>query len=184
MNMLLALLAVAFAASTTFYLVFNKRMRTVVLERLHFRRRRTSGARTPPRSLSPEKKVLEAATAVDYGDVFPPSRRTALSEIECSLPNASRKLSVGHTETSANSRQTRIPLMTPFDQAPLGSFTPTGFSVEEIHALGDFPDYATLSGVPLPQEYEGFDITKARSRPYRPFRWAYHQTMCKRNIIR
>ena len=30
----------------------------------------------------------------------------------------------------------------------------------------------------MPQPYHGFDIDKARSRPYRPFRWAYHQTMC------
>jgi hypothetical protein len=49
----------------------------------------------------------------------------------------------------------------------------------EIAEYGDFPDYASLSGVPLPSEYKGFDITKALPRPYRPFRWVYHQTMCK-----
>lgn len=52
-----------------------------------------------------------------------------------------------------------------------------GFSIQEIKALGDFPDYATLSGVPLPDAYEQFDIDRAKPRPYRPFRWAYHQTM-------
>lgn len=56
--------------------------------------------------------------------------------------------------------------------------TPTGFSVDEINALGDFPDYAELSGVPLPEPYPNFDIDKALPRPYRPFRWTYHQTMC------
>jgi hypothetical protein len=56
-------------------------------------------------------------------------------------------------------------------------YTPTGFSVEEVKALGDFPDYATLAGVDLPEPYTDFDITKACARPYRPFRWAYHQTM-------
>jgi hypothetical protein len=57
-------------------------------------------------------------------------------------------------------------------------YTPTGFSVTEIKALGDFPDYAKLSGVPLPQEYPEFNIDTALARPYRPFRWGYHQTMC------
>ena len=56
--------------------------------------------------------------------------------------------------------------------------TPTGFSSDEIKALGDFPNYAELSGVPLPEASSDFDIDKALPRPYRPFRWAYHQTMC------
>lgn len=55
--------------------------------------------------------------------------------------------------------------------------TPTGFSVAEIKALGDFPDYAELSGVPLPRPYPDFNIDKALPRPYRPLRWNYHQTM-------
>ena len=58
-------------------------------------------------------------------------------------------------------------------------FVYSGFSVREVKALGDFPDYAAISEVPLPQAYEGFDIDRARPRPYRPLRWAYHQTMCK-----
>lgn len=49
---------------------------------------------------------------------------------------------------------------------------------DEIAAYGRFPDYAALSGVPLPTAYPKFDIIKALPRPYRPFRWAYHQTMC------
>ncbi|KAI5777638.1 hypothetical protein EDC01DRAFT_392618 [Geopyxis carbonaria] len=48
---------------------------------------------------------------------------------------------------------------------------------EEIAAFGRFPDYAAISGVPLPQAYPNFDIDKALPRPYRPIRWAYHQTM-------
>jgi hypothetical protein len=58
-------------------------------------------------------------------------------------------------------------------------YTPTGFSTTEIQAMGDFPAYDILSGVPLPEPYENFDPAKALPRPYRPFRWAYHQTMCK-----
>lgn len=58
-------------------------------------------------------------------------------------------------------------------------YTPTGFSTDEIKTLGDFPAYDILSGVPLPEPYEEFQAEKAVPRPYRPFRWAYHQTMCK-----
>ncbi|KAG2421797.1 hypothetical protein HFD88_005773 [Aspergillus terreus] len=47
----------------------------------------------------------------------------------------------------------------------------------DIKSLGKFPDYAALSGVPLPRSYLEFDINKALPRPYGPFRWAYHQTM-------
>ncbi|PYI11243.1 hypothetical protein BO78DRAFT_446151 [Aspergillus sclerotiicarbonarius CBS 121057] len=56
-------------------------------------------------------------------------------------------------------------------------FTPTGFSAEEVRQLGDFPNYASLSGVALPNPYRDFDIERALPRPYRPFRWSYHQTM-------
>lgn len=61
-------------------------------------------------------------------------------------------------------------------------YTPTEFSTEEIKALGEFPDYATLSGVPLPRPYHEFDIKKALPRPYRPFRWNYHQTMSLKKL--
>ncbi|RMD43609.1 hypothetical protein DV735_g1550, partial [Chaetothyriales sp. CBS 134920] len=56
-------------------------------------------------------------------------------------------------------------------------YVASGFSVAEIKSLGDFPDYPTLSGVPPPAEYREFDIDKALPRPYRPFRWPFHQTM-------
>lgn len=39
-------------------------------------------------------------------------------------------------------------------------------------------DYFKLSGVPPPTPLPDFDVDKAKARPYRPFRWAYHQTMC------
>ena len=38
-------------------------------------------------------------------------------------------------------------------------------------------DYFKLAKCPLPRPLEGFDIDRARARPYRPFRWRYHQTM-------
>lgn len=49
--------------------------------------------------------------------------------------------------------------------------TPTGFTLDEIKQFGDFPDYATLSGVPLPDASPEFVIERALARPYRPFRW-------------
>lgn len=41
----------------------------------------------------------------------------------------------------------------------------------------EFPDYFALSGVPLPTPVKDFDVDKAKPRPYRPFRWDYHQHM-------
>lgn len=80
-------------------------------------------------------------------------------------------------KSPSNSRDRCVTIDQPFSEAHPSAYTCTEFSVEEIKALGDFPDYAMLSGVPLPKPYEDFDITKAIPRPFRPFRWAYHQTM-------
>ncbi|TFK67917.1 hypothetical protein BDN72DRAFT_842513 [Pluteus cervinus] len=38
-------------------------------------------------------------------------------------------------------------------------------------------DYFRLTGVPAPTPLLAFDIINAKPRPYRPFRWEYHQTM-------
>ncbi|KAF5391770.1 hypothetical protein D9757_001719 [Collybiopsis confluens] len=40
-----------------------------------------------------------------------------------------------------------------------------------------YVDYFELSGVPPPVPLPSFDIDKAKARPYRPFRWTYHQNM-------
>lgn len=55
--------------------------------------------------------------------------------------------------------------------------TVTGFTKEDVESLGRFPDYSRLSGVPHPVPVPNLDIKKATFRPFRPFRWAYHQTM-------
>jgi len=44
-------------------------------------------------------------------------------------------------------------------------------------------DYFKLSGVPPPTPLVDFELEKARPRPYRPFRWEYHQTMGKLNCV-
>ncbi|KAF3288663.1 hypothetical protein TWF970_005721 [Orbilia oligospora] len=51
------------------------------------------------------------------------------------------------------------------------------YTLAQITSIGPSPCYATLTGVPLPEPYHAFDIKTAKPRPYRPFRWAYHQTM-------
>lgn len=142
------------------------------------RGRRTSSANTPPRSLTPEKKVpSNAPPPAEYKDYFPPSSREVLIRIAQSLPASQRKkigvLEVNREEFIKNV----IPLEADYRDCGPATFTPMEISMAEIKALGDFPDYCKLSGVPLPQAYEEFVIEKAQPRPYRPFRWPYYQTM-------
>jgi len=45
--------------------------------------------------------------------------------------------------------------------------------------LFEMNDYFKLTGVPSPKPLLDFNIEEALPRPYRPFRWQYHQTMCE-----
>jgi hypothetical protein len=173
---LLLLLGFSFLASTTVYLLSSKRKRNLILERLHLRRRRTSGASTPPRSLSPKKEFCDPADT-DYREVYPPSRRFTLETVAPELFKKNPKPSTLDSASEEKGRQS-VPFDIAFENANPQAYTPCEFSAAEIKALGDFPDYSTLSGVPLPKAYPEFDIAKALPRPYRPLRWAYHQTMC------
>lgn len=119
---------------------------------------------TPRKSPPPPRQAKEG-----MAQVLPPSRRFA-------LPDTIRSTSSHESEDTV--LQNQIDLEADFKSCEATRLTPTGFSVREIHQLGDFPDYARLSGVPLPSSYPEFDIDKALPRPYRPFRWTYHQTMC------
>jgi hypothetical protein len=167
-------LGVIFVASAAFFLISQKGKRDIVLDRLHLSRRRVSGAKTPPRSLSPSKKQVQGLEEPNYADTFPPSRRSALNGLTSDLSDDEPV-----EEPSEEWKKSIVPMKTSYLDADENMYMPCGFSVKEIKALGDFPDYATLSGVPLPKPYHDFDISKALPRPYRPFRWAYHQTMCK-----
>jgi hypothetical protein len=173
------LLGLAFALSSTVYLLISKRRRDLVLDRLRLRRRRTSGAHTPPRTFSIDKNGSDGLNEPAYKDVFPPSRRFALAEAAPEFAARFPVLTGSLLQSTAEKRPKCIPIDIPFDEADPDALSPTEISVEEIKALGNFPDYATLSGVPLPKPYHEFDIKKALPRPYRPFRWAYHQTMCQ-----
>jgi hypothetical protein len=158
----------AFVASSAYFLLSQKSKRDIVLDRLHINRRRVSGAKTPPRSLSPSKKQAQGLTESNYVDTFPPSRRPTLAA-----------LGLQPSDERPNWSNNMVPIETSYTDAEDSMYMPCGFSVKEIKALGDFPDYSRLSGVPLPTPYTNFDIHKALPRPYRPFRWAYHQTMCR-----
>lgn len=183
-SLYLSILGITFVIITVSYFALNEKQRTLLFSRfgLNFQRRPSW---TPPRSPSPAKRELSEKYTLppgqEYKDTFPPCRRPALAEIADSRFSVGGKSGKGLSELPYN---TDKPL--PDDRNVLASeykkySTPTGFTVEEIKALGNFPDYATLSGVPLPKPCTDFNINTAMARPYRPIRWAYHQTMCKSN---
>ena len=149
------------------------------LKALQERGRRTSASKTPPRSESPKDKKdssLPALALADYKDILPPSIRENLVKVARKIAQTA---TVNPVVNEAEVCKNLIPFETDYRICGPSTYTPIGVSSEEIKSLGDFPDYASLSGVPLPNKYDGFQIDKAIARPYRPFRWAYHQTMCK-----
>lgn len=165
------LIGLALLSASVLHLAVNKSKRNALIGRVRLRNRRAPTAGTPPRSLSPEKKSSTSQPSQpSYTDILPPQRREVLPKLVSSL---------SYDEVSEDEVKRRIlPMATDYRTSKGNRYTPTGFSVDEIKALGDFPDYAELSGVPLPQAYPEFNIDKALSRLYRPFRWVYHQTMC------
>jgi len=168
-------------ASSVAVLAINKHQRDAILQRFHFHRhRRFSGASTPPRSLSISKESSASCTNVDYVTAFPPSRRCVLQELAENAVEVQSKIPAGVEPSPEFLVKNILPTTRAYcldNETP--KYTPTGFSTAEIKAMGDFPAYDILSGVPLPEPYENFDPAKALPRPYRPFRWAYHQTMCE-----
>ena len=117
-----------------------------------------------PTEVAEEKKKNTKDT--DFRHVFPPSQRTTLRDI------------AGWEDTTEVDLISKplLGMRTDFRTADESTYVFSGFKVGEVKALGDFPDYATLSGVPLPTAAK-FDVNHAAPRPYRPFRWNYHITM-------
>lgn len=169
--------------------IVSKRQKATVLYRLYFQQRRASGSKTPPRTFSParekptrqtEKDVILSNQAQDFVNSFPPSRRLSLAKVAKHAAASGWQVIVGPEPTASVLRDKALPTTHSYNlENQILKYTPTGFSTAEIKAIGDFPPYDILSGVPLPDVYEGFDHSKALPRPYRPFRWAYHQTMCR-----
>ena len=141
------------------------------------RRPRQPASRTPPRSLSPAK-LISPSIPLGFWDAFPPSCRETLEAVAPKSPEARRKYLIPRDVDQATFEKNLISFTTNFATCGPFMYTPTRISTDEIKALGDFPDYAGLSGVPLPEAYREFRIESALPRPYRPLRWAYHQTMC------
>jgi len=111
--------------------------------------------------------------ALPYVLQFPPSRRhvlAGLSGFEKSLHNHEIPLAILKSQA--------LPTTKAADLSRDNQYTPTGFSTQEIRRIGRFPDYSLLSGVRPPAPCAAtWDISKAVFRPYRPFRWGYHQHM-------
>ncbi|CAG8111401.1 unnamed protein product [Penicillium olsonii] len=159
------LLGTIFLAGTGLYIIATQVFSITIIP-LAQRNRKHSTARTPPRSISPDRKSTNSNPS--HANTLPPSRRHTLIDLD---NQARRDVSDGEILSNL------LPMSANYNQSPSTKYTAMGFGIDEIKALGNFPDYATLSGVPLPTPYPEFDIAKALPRPYRPFRWAYHQTM-------
>ncbi|KAE8146469.1 hypothetical protein BDV25DRAFT_162391 [Aspergillus avenaceus] len=125
--------------------------------------------RVTPTSATPPPTISEKKSS-GYAGVLPPQSRQALAVL---LRSAVTLKEIDEKEVL----QHILPMTTDYTTCRDEAYTPTGISIVEVQELGNFPDYAQLSGVPLPTEYSQFDINKALPRPYRPFRWGYHQTM-------
>ena len=166
---------------TILYFVINGQLWTSLVTRIKCpgnRQKATNQTNPSSRPSLPSGKPHSNAkhSAVDS---FPPLRRDELVEISDKGVESKRNELVVDEEYI---RKALLPMTVNYENAPGDLYTPTGFSVHEIKALGAFPDYAKLSGVPFPHAYVEFDIDKALPRPYRPFRWNYHQTMCKLEV--
>lgn len=135
----------------------------------------TSSAGTPKSAVTPSPSAIATLRTT-----FPTSPREQLIQLSSRLP-AGQQAALGDPASSFDEetfQQSLLQIDEDYRAADESKYSYSGLSVREIKALGDFPDYAALSEVPLPQPYPEFDIDTARPRPYRPFRWGYHQTMC------
>lgn len=135
----------------------------------------TLSSKAPPPSIPPNKKSpVNAPPPVDYKDVFPPWRRQSLT-----IARKDKCLDAVSEIPEFLVRERLIPFTMDYRtcKSPATTYTPMGISLSEVASLGDFTDYAELSGVPLPEPSREFQIELALPRPYRPLRWGYHQTM-------
>lgn len=107
----------------------------------------------------------------DLLQTFPPLQRDRLAD---SLP------ALSDTKTDQPKSPQLLAMSADYRLADPSLHVFSGLTVSEIKSLGSFPDYAKLSGVPLPTAVRrGFSVDTALPRPYRPFRWPYFQTMGK-----
>lgn len=55
-------------------------------------------------------------------------------------------------------------------------------SLGRVLSRNGLPDFAQLTGFPAPRPLYHFEINRAKPRPYRPFRWEYHQNMSLKKL--
>lgn len=113
-----------------------------------------------------------------YLENFPPSRLHTLDLLPSNSSSFSDRKSAAQTLTPSALQQNALSTTKTPTEHDEHLYTATGFRLGDIEAVGRFPDYNALSGVPHPKPWPQFDIATASFRPYRPFRWGYHQTMC------
>ncbi|KAI5866327.1 hypothetical protein GGS23DRAFT_617429 [Durotheca rogersii] len=175
-------LASAAILSLVTFLALRPAQRAAVLGRLGLGGAARAAARrpsTPSLEKQPPPSKPLASSSSDLAATFPPRQRAELQQLAAALPEAQRR-ALGDVAAFDEAAFARALLGLAEDyRAPAAAakYSCSGLAVREIRALGDFPDYAALSGVPPPAPYPEFDIDRALPRPYRPFRWPYHQTM-------
>ncbi|KAI0968228.1 alpha-1,2-mannosyltransferase [Xylaria arbuscula] len=158
------------------FLVLGSVQKDVIFRRFGFSRS-PSRPNTPTLEKQPVSQPLASHTS-NLVTSFPPFRRDQIKEL---IPSLSSTQQDALRDASSFNQETFERSLLRFDEdyneADDHKYVYSGISIREIKALGDFPDYSTLSDVPLPKPYLDFDIDRAKPRPYRPFRWPYHQTM-------
>ncbi|KAJ3578611.1 hypothetical protein NPX13_g1950 [Xylaria arbuscula] len=168
-------LALALCLSLITFLALGPSQKHVVFKRFGFARG-TNRPNTPTLEKQPLSKPL-ASYSSELVTAFPPSQRHELKKLIPDLTPTQQKALGNLFFDQATFENSLLTFEQDYSNADDAKYVYSGFSVREIKTLGDFPDYSTLSGVPLPTPHLDFDIDKAIPRPYRPFRWPYHQTM-------
>ncbi|CAJ2505126.1 Uu.00g125200.m01.CDS01 [Anthostomella pinea] len=167
--------AIAVCLSLITFLALDRSQKDVVLKRCGLVRR-PSRPTTPSLEKQPLPKPIASSTS-ELASTFPPPQRQQLSKMALNMPAGQRKAMGDLSFDQSTFERSLLRLDEDYRTADDSKYNYTGFSVREIKALGDFPGYSTISEVPMPNPYREFDISKAKARPYRPFRWTYHQTM-------
>ncbi|KAJ4256924.1 hypothetical protein NW762_009020 [Fusarium torreyae] len=129
----------------------------------------------PSQVWNSEKQPQSPANS--FLSTFPPSLRDEILAKNDPSAIEIQKVLAKSKPTTSELVKSQLPSTRTQDLSINGQYTPTGFSSQEIRAMGAFPDYSVLSGVPHPKPVPQFDIKTAEFRPFRPFRWTYHQTM-------
>ncbi|KAI0200927.1 alpha-1,2-mannosyltransferase [Astrocystis sublimbata] len=141
---------------------------------------RFTGSPTRPSTPELEKQRPSkslASTTSDLPKTFALTPRDQLKDLARTLQPAQQKALGSLNFHQDVFERSLLGLAENYRDADDSRYICSGLSVREVKALGDFPDHATLSGVPMPNPYPEFDIDTAKPRPYRPLRWPHHQTM-------